>query len=245
MRFDFALSFSGAQRITAEQLRDGLVAGGYRVFYDRDFEHEMIGRNGADYLRNIYSHESKYCVVLISQEYDSSTWTSLEKESIQSREIRGDEGVLIPILCSNYVPQWLPATRIYFDLAKRGLKELLRILSQIALPDKLSLASVSTQDDLYRALPGTTWRKRNGVEQLIFKDGGLFFNNHAGHPAWRENYYRIETTFRKMTVMWSIDGFTTGCTFAEDFSSFSEDSDAEIAHWDLLALQPHTPPWGV
>src|SRR5215475_15731318 len=96
-RFDFALSFSGADRNTARSIYSALVADGYRVFFDEEFEHEMIGQDGIRYLTDIYAKQSRYCVVLISSSYESSSWTQLERESIQSRELNGERGILIPV----------------------------------------------------------------------------------------------------------------------------------------------------
>ncbi len=43
-RFDFALSFAGPNRTIAEEIRNALNNKGLSVFYDRDFEHEMLQR---------------------------------------------------------------------------------------------------------------------------------------------------------------------------------------------------------
>ncbi len=245
-QFDFALSFAGAQRSLAEDIRNRLLERKYSVFYDRDYEHEMIGRNGAEYLRNIYSRQSKYCIVLISKEYDKSQWASLEKEAIEGRELRGEQGVLIPVKTSEHSPEWLPETRIYFDLNSRSLEEFTSILEKIVGNSSLRLNDVKTQEDLHRALPGTTWRKKSTeLEQLIFRSGGLFYNNHAGHPSWRENYYQIGEEFRRFSVTWTADYFTTECEFNEDFSEFKELKNPKDGTWSLLSVRPHTPYWGV
>jgi TIR domain len=128
LRFDIALSFAGADRSTAEEVRDSLVAAQFSVFYDRDYEHEMLGQDGTLYLRRIYSRDSRYCVVLISKHYDSREWTQLEREAIQARELKGERGVLIPVKLDHHSPGWLPASRIHFDLSSRPLTDLVRLL---------------------------------------------------------------------------------------------------------------------
>ena len=45
-RFDFGLSFAGSDRDLARQLRDGLRNEAFQVFFDEDYEHEMIGHDG-------------------------------------------------------------------------------------------------------------------------------------------------------------------------------------------------------
>jgi len=127
-RFDIALSFAGTDRPTAEKLRDSLVGAQFTVFCDRDYEHEMLGQDGTLYLRRIYSQDSRYCVVFISKHYDSREWTQLEREAIQARELKGERGVLIPVKLDHHSPEWLPATRIHFDLSSRPVADLIRLL---------------------------------------------------------------------------------------------------------------------
>jgi hypothetical protein len=137
--------------------------------------------------------------------------TGNSRQLLDARKLRGDDGVLIPVRISGYAPTWLRETRIYFDLTSRTIAELIGILLRITAGREMTLSSVTSQDDLHRALPGTTWRKRNGIEHVIFRNAGLFYNNHAGYPIWRENYYRIESAFGRMTLTWTVDNFTTGC----------------------------------
>jgi hypothetical protein len=40
--FDFAILFAGAQRDTARAICDALVKKGFKVFFDRDFNTEML-----------------------------------------------------------------------------------------------------------------------------------------------------------------------------------------------------------
>lgn len=134
-RFDFALSFAGLDRKKAQEIRDSLRSEGFSVFIDEDFEHELIGQDGREYLHNVYTRQSRYCIVLISHQYDQQNWTQLERESIQSRELTGERDFLIPVKLEDYVPQWLPATRIYFDLTKRPIKELISLLKKKAHPE--------------------------------------------------------------------------------------------------------------
>jgi hypothetical protein len=131
-RFDFALSFAGAQRDIARKLRSALDKKGFKVFFDEDFEHEMLGKDGSLYLRKVYSRESRYCIILISKEYDQRDWPNLERESIQSRELNKERDILLPVNTDGYKPEWLPGTRFYFDLSKRSLKELVTILEEKA-----------------------------------------------------------------------------------------------------------------
>jgi len=128
VKFDFAISFAGTDRDLARQLSDALRQNGFEVFFDELFEHEMLGRDGADYLSRVYFAEARCCIALISQAYDQRSWAQLERRSAQAREFSTEPGFLIPVLIDGYRPLWLLPTRIYFDLKTRTLSELVTLL---------------------------------------------------------------------------------------------------------------------
>lgn len=131
-RFDFALSFAGAQRDIARKLRSALAKKGFKVFFDEDFEHEMLGEDGTDYLNKVYSEESRFCIVLVSKDYDKRKWTNLELEIMKARQLDSGDAILISILTSGYKPRWLLSTRIYFDLKNRSITDLVKLLEKKA-----------------------------------------------------------------------------------------------------------------
>lgn len=128
VRFDFAISFAGADRGIARQVSDALRQNGFEIFFDELFEHEMLGRDGADYLTRVYFSEARCCIALISYGYDQRSWAQLERRAAQAREFSTQPGFLIPVLIDGYRPPWLLPTRIYFDLKARPLSELVVLL---------------------------------------------------------------------------------------------------------------------
>jgi hypothetical protein len=128
MTFDYAISFSSSERDLARKLSEELTSKGYKIFFDEDFEHELLGKDGADYLNNIFFRQSKYCITILSKTYEKSAWTQLERRAIQAREFETEPGYLIPILIDGFRPDWLLPTRIYFDLNKRGWDRLVELL---------------------------------------------------------------------------------------------------------------------
>jgi hypothetical protein len=111
--------------------------------------------------------------------------------------------------------------------------------------NRVSFRHVRDQRELAALLPGTTWRKKNQLEHVIFSDPPKFYNNHAGHPMWRENEYTLDDAFGSMTLKWGADGFTTPCRFNRDFSEFVEMKNPRDGVWALIATEPHRPGWGV
>jgi hypothetical protein len=141
VRFDVAISFAGPERQLARTLAEALTADGFTVFFDEYFEHEMLGRDGADYLNRVFFEDSRYCVALISRNYEQSAWSQLERRAAQAREHAAGRAVLIPVLVDDERPSWLLPTRIYFDLARRSLDELRQSLRRKLMTEV---------DDLYR-----------------------------------------------------------------------------------------------
>lgn len=131
-RFDFAISFSGGQRAIASEIAAGLRDAGFTVFYDKDQVHELIGEDGESYLRILYSAESRFYVVLVSKEYDQSSWTQLELEAILAREALETTGVLIPVIVDRHRPNWLSSERIYLDLHESNVRDLVEVLDKKA-----------------------------------------------------------------------------------------------------------------
>lgn len=93
-RYDFALSFAGANRDTALAIFEGLSSREIEVFYDENEQHRIISQNVEDYLAPIYRSEAKYVIVLQSPEYPTRIWTKFESEAFRERFGRNE---IIPI----------------------------------------------------------------------------------------------------------------------------------------------------
>jgi L-asparaginase len=129
-KYHFAISFSNKSRNEAQQIATQLRQIGYSVFYDKWYEHEMLGRNGADYLRQVYAKESKYCIVLVDADYDKRKWTNFEKDVIEGRAFQETSEILIPVMMEEYHPDWLPPTRIYCSFQEKGIEGIVALLAR-------------------------------------------------------------------------------------------------------------------
>ena len=107
-RYDFALSFAGADRDVAEALFDELVASELEVFYDKNEQHRILAEDVEEYLRPIYQSEAQFVVVLLGREYPKRIWAKIESDAFKSRL---QEGHVIPIWFSDAPPSMFDATR--------------------------------------------------------------------------------------------------------------------------------------
>ena len=101
--YDFAFSFAGEDRKTVELIKNYLTKQNYTVFYDNDFQYDLVGKDLYSYLREIYKNKCKFVVCFISENYAKKIWTNLEftavKERLMSTFFASD--FLIPILIDN------------------------------------------------------------------------------------------------------------------------------------------------
>lgn len=108
-RYDFALSFAGADREIAESLYQKLAEAEVEVFYDKNEQHRILAQNIEDYLGPIYRSEAQYVIALLSADYPKRIWTKFESEQFKARFGSG-----------NVIPIWFSdAPRGTFDETSR------------------------------------------------------------------------------------------------------------------------------
>lgn len=101
--YNFAFSFAGEDREIVEEIKKYLVVHNYTVFYDNDYQYELVGKDLYSYLRKVYRDNCNYVVCFISENYTKKIWTNLEftamKERFMSTFFATD--FLIPVLIGN------------------------------------------------------------------------------------------------------------------------------------------------
>lgn len=91
--FDVGICFSSRQRDAAAKIRQTLRAGGLTVFYDEDYQHELLGADLNIYLHDMYFRRCRYAIAILSEDFVRSKWSgSLEWRAILTRlqEARGN-----------------------------------------------------------------------------------------------------------------------------------------------------------
>lgn len=108
----------------------------------------------------------------------------------------------------------------------------------------ITVPEIRNRDDLYKFLVGSTWRKKSGLEEIIFKDEQSFFNNLAGHPSWVENNYSLGKRINEIVLKWSVDKFLSPCVFQNGYTEIVELLDPEQCVWQIIAQEPFRPDYG-
>ena len=95
--FDVVISFGGPDRQIAQQMRDSLVRAGFRVFFDTDYRHDLLGEDLAILLQDVYFQRSRYAIAILSRAFVESDWASnCEWKAVLARMNKQRRGYLLP-----------------------------------------------------------------------------------------------------------------------------------------------------
>lgn len=106
-KYDFALSFAGADRDIAEKLFIRLTSMEISVFYDKNEQSNILSENVEEYLFPIYNSEAAYVLPLLSKDYPNRVWTKFESKAFKERF--GQHAV---------IPIWFKGADSMFDESK-------------------------------------------------------------------------------------------------------------------------------
>ena len=109
-KYDFALSFAGADRPHAERLFEILSEREVETFYDRNEQHRIMAQNVETYLAPIYRSEAKYVVPLLSPDFPTRIWTKFESDHFKQRF---GENAVIPIRYTTAAPNYFSDDQKY------------------------------------------------------------------------------------------------------------------------------------
>lgn len=111
MSYDFAFSFAGEDREIVENIANCLKEKNYSVFYDYDYQHELLGRDLYRFLRTVYRDKGKFVVCFLSEHYQKKVWTNLEMTAVKERlmDTFFADDFLIPIWLDSSVNADIPS----------------------------------------------------------------------------------------------------------------------------------------
>jgi hypothetical protein len=129
-RFKVAISFAGAQRDYATRVERFLQAKGIAVFLDSRYRAELWGKDLAEQFVRIYSHDTDYVLMLISDAYVSGEWTRLERRAAISRAIKEKGEYILPVRFDDSWPDGIPTTTAYERANNVSPEELASLLCE-------------------------------------------------------------------------------------------------------------------
>jgi hypothetical protein len=117
-KYQVAMSFAGEQRAYVEQVVRSLQSFGIAVFYDDDNKVQMWGKDGVEFFHQIFSAETAYVIMFVSQEYVSKKWTKHERRSALSKAIAEEGEYVLPVRFDDTPVPGLPDTVQYLRADK-------------------------------------------------------------------------------------------------------------------------------
>ena len=128
--FDVAISFAGAQREIAEAIATIVRDAGFEVFYDRFFPEQLWGKDLAIFFDDVFRKQSRFCLVVVSQDYINGEWTNRERQSAVERAIneRGREYILPVKLADDLELPGVPGTVGYVSLNRYSIEQIAEML---------------------------------------------------------------------------------------------------------------------
>jgi hypothetical protein len=123
--YDVAVSFAGADRPIVSQLVEALKARGLEVFYDFDQQAVLWGKDLRKELARVYSQDTQYMIVCLSDAYPEKDWPTFEFEIGKTASAKRTEDYLLPLIVGADRPTivGLPATVGHISLQDHSVEE--------------------------------------------------------------------------------------------------------------------------
>jgi len=128
--YDVAISFAGPQREIAEAVATRVSAAGFEVFFDGFFPEQLWGKDLAVFFDDVFRKKSRYCAIIVSQDYIDRDWTNHERRSAVARAVteRGREYIL-PIKVADEIElPGVPPTIGYVSLNQYSIEQIADML---------------------------------------------------------------------------------------------------------------------
>jgi hypothetical protein len=86
------------------------------VFYDRDEESNLWGKNLYEYLSEIYSRRATFCIIFISVAYARKRWTAHERLNAEARAFEENREYILPVKLDDTEIPGIPSIVGHMDL---------------------------------------------------------------------------------------------------------------------------------
>lgn len=120
--YDIVLSFAGENRDYVERVATYLRTNGVRLFYDRDEEADLWGKDLAEHLDSVYRN-GRFCLMFISRHYAEKVWPNHERKSALVGAIQRDSEYILPARFDDTELPGIRPTVGHIDLTKKDPDE--------------------------------------------------------------------------------------------------------------------------
>lgn len=144
-KWDVCFSYAGEDRKNVEKVANKVKrTWNVDVFYDRNYENDLWGKDLDKELPKIFGDDGRYCVVFISKDYVAKEWPRVELKIVLLRAMKEKTAYLLPVRFDDAELDELPHSIVYFPFQKKGWR---RLAAEIA-------AKVGKYKPWWQRLPG-------------------------------------------------------------------------------------------
>lgn len=213
--YEIALSFAGEDRKIAEEIANGLIIDGVKVFYDRFYKTEMWGKKLTHYFQDVYGPKARFVIVLISKYYPIKDWTDFEFFIARGEAKKRKEEFILPLTLDDTKILGIHEDVGYLDLEKEGVEGVVD-----AVREKLNIKERSISKGIFITTLGVNF------EDLVEK--GILSEKDLGE--YPKTCDKLEDDLRARLDKSSIGEYY----FTESSARKGETLSVRFAHyWDL------------
>ncbi|HUG70312.1 MAG TPA: TIR domain-containing protein [Pirellulaceae bacterium] len=128
--YEIVLSFAGEDRVYVEEVADFLLSQGVDVFYDRNEEATLWGKDLAEHLDSVYRKSARFCVMFISKHYAEKIWPNHERRSALARALEERQEYILPARFDDTEIPGIRPTLGYIELSRKTPRELGTLILQ-------------------------------------------------------------------------------------------------------------------
>lgn len=125
--YDVVFSLAGEQKKFSQEIKDLFAESGLNCWIYTEQEAELAGADLTSYLQDLFMKQSKFCLIIISQDYVKKIWTGLERQYIFSKWMK-DNKYIIPVDFDGSKLPGLPDTIGYIPLNGRTANQIAEII---------------------------------------------------------------------------------------------------------------------
>lgn len=126
-KYDFGLSFAGKDRDYAEKLAQLLRDQYVRIFYDRDQEADLWGKDLYQEFQKVYGRECRFFIPFVSVNYIAETWPRHELKQAQAKEFKSNVEYILPLRLDDTELPGINDTTAYIDLRNRSIEDVAQL----------------------------------------------------------------------------------------------------------------------
>jgi len=147
-KYDLAISFAGEDRELASTFADHLDAAGYSIFYDEYHQAALWGKDLSLTLKQAYTYDARYCLVLLSRAYVEKPWAEFERKNAISRFIHQRGEYVLCLKVEDVELPGFPDGIAYLSLDRYRVEGVYKLLlSKLGPPDHDREANSLSESD--------------------------------------------------------------------------------------------------